>query len=247
MKLLTILLMRVEGFSGPCWFLISLLEISIFFETIRFFTHRLPKNTELFLLLVTSIILFPIGIYTNLPRVLDESSIMFGWYVLGFYAKPLIKDIHAKFDNFSRKMKIWGVGLWGVTIVLSPCMISLANNGYCWHNGKLLPFVALGTAMGIIWSFCLANILTCLTFAQLLALPGRYSFTIMAWHLGVFRLLSILRVLLTSVRADELLSYHVKYKGIWTIVYCLIGILLPIIGKIYWDKCIAYVSKWLKG
>lgn len=245
MKLLTILVMRVEGFSGPCWFLISLLEISILFETIRFFTHRLSKRTELFLLLVISVIFFPIGIYTNLPRVLDESAIMFGWYVLGFYAKSLINDIHTKLNKFSRKKKTWSVGLCVVAIALSPCMISLSNNGYCWHYGKILPFIVLGTAMGIIWSFCLANLLVCLPFAQMLALPGKCSFAIMAWHLGAFRFLSILRVLLTSATAKELLGSYVKYKGTWVVVYCLVGVLLPTIGKIYYDKGKDCLHKWI--
>ena len=95
MKLLTIFAMRVEGFSGPCWFLISLLEISIVFEAIRFFTHRLPPKWEMGVLFATSIVLFPIGIYTDLPHVLDESMAMFVWYVVAFYMRPYLDALRS--------------------------------------------------------------------------------------------------------------------------------------------------------
>lgn len=246
MKLLTILAMRVEGFSGPCWFLISLLEISILFETIRFFTHRLSPKTELLLLLAVSVILFPIGIYTNLPRVLDESATMFIWYVVGFYSRPLLKIISIPKHGQSVRQRIaLIVALIMICLILFPIMMFLASRGYEWRGGPVLPVVALGNAMGIAWSLFLANLLACLPFAQLLALPGKCSFTIMAWHLGAFRVLSILRVLLTSATAKELLRSYVNFKGAWVIVYCLVGVLLPTIGKIYWDKSKDCLHKWI--
>lgn len=224
-KLLTILGMRVEGFSGPCWFLISLLEISIAFETIRVFTQRFSGKVEFVVLLSISVILFPLGIFTNLPRVLDESATMFIWYMLGFYARPLFNAFQSKLANASAKEKMaLMAGLCAVCIVLFPCMVLLARTGCEWRGGAIPPLVAFGTAMGIVWSFSLASLLKQLPFAPILALPGKSSFTIMAWHIGAFNLLTIL------------LNGSPCHEGVWSVIYCLWGVVLPTVGKLCWDR-----------
>ena len=65
----------------------------------------------------------------------------------------------------------------------------------------------------------------------------------MAWHIGAFRLLSVLRVLVTDIPKDNLFKSYVHFDGVWPLVYCLIGVLLPTIGKIYWDKLISSFHK----
>ena len=171
---------------------------------------------------------------------------MFIWYVVGFYSRPLLKIISIPKHGQSVRQRIaLIVALIIICLILFPIMMFLTSRGYEWRGGPVLPVVALGTAMGIAWSLFLANLLACLPFAQLLALPGKCSFTIMAWHLGAFRVLSILRVLLTSATAKELLGSYVNFKGAWVIVYCLVGVLLPTIGKIYWDKGKDCLHKWI--
>ena len=129
-KLITIFAMRVEGFSGPCWFLISLLEISIVFELIRFFTHHLSPRLEMIILLVISLVIFPIGIYAELPRVLDESMTMFVWYVIGFYMRPYLETLRTWQLGLSPRYRcVWMIGLCAICIILFPCMLFLANIG----------------------------------------------------------------------------------------------------------------------
>ncbi len=241
MKLLTILAMRVEGFSGPCWFLISLLEISITFETFRLFTHHLPSKWEMSILFAISIILFPIGVYTNLPRVLDESAILFIWYVLGFYMKihiDFLREWQQKLSSGARRL--WLVGVGTICIILSYCMFIFSRHGYGWCCGAFPPLIAIGTFMGIMWSYGLATMLNYLSIAILLAVPGRVSFAIMAWHLGAFRLLSVVRVLMGTVPRGKLVLGYVYEDGMWSAVYCLFGILLPCMGKICWDQFLCH-------
>ena len=70
--------MRVESISGPSWFLISLLEISVFFEMFRLLMLKFRmKSIEKILLVIFAVIIFPIGIYNDLPRCLDEPAILF--------------------------------------------------------------------------------------------------------------------------------------------------------------------------
>ena len=96
MKILTVFAMRVESINGPCWFLISYLEVSLFFELLRLlfhFTGITGYKMQMMLLTLVGVVLFPIGMYHNFPRELDESAILFIWYFLGYFAYPF----HNKF------------------------------------------------------------------------------------------------------------------------------------------------------
>ena len=169
---------------------------------------------------------------------------MFVWYVIGFYIRPYLETLRTwQLGLSSRKRCVWMIGLCAICIILFPCMLFLANIGCEWRGGVIPPLVFLGTFMGMLWSFCLANILNNLPFAHYLALPGICSFTIMAWHIGAFRFLSVLRVLVTDIPKDNLFKSYVHFEGGWPLIYCIIGVLLPTIGKIYWDKLISSFHK----
>ncbi len=246
LKLLTIIPMRVEGFSAPCWFLVSLLEISIAFETIRFFTHSFPRKIEAMILFILGAVLLPIGLQMHLPRYLDASFILFISYVNGFYLRSWLEKFNLWKNSLSYQKQIilYTLGFL-LFVVMSSVLLYLSKSGVTCGSG-FAPYVALGTASGIVWCWCIAQFLSFCPISCCFALIGKCSFAIMAWHLGAFRLFGVLLTIIWQHKTlSDVPAQWAPYADSWyiSIIYCILGVLLPILGKLMWDKAFIVLKR----
>lgn len=218
--------------GGAFWFLRTLFAISIIFVLVGYVLHFIKNNVLRELIHFSfSVILLMIGYVANINGIKTLSVlVVLSSYIL-FYIGYIIKklDIMNHINNYL--LIICGV------IVLCVCYlgpeISLGDNDYT--NPLYLIICALA---GWALIYGISNVLASFKWTNVFSTIGKYTLPIVILHFLCFKIVTLVQITVYDYPMAYLAAFPViKTNGLWWILYTCVGVVLPVIFQILYDKC----------
>ncbi len=222
-----------EVLLAPLWFLFGLFSGIIVLYTISFILYKIfPKKIELLrflaILLVmvtgfTGAIYFPE--YNMINRTLVIAGLIYTGKLYGLYEQKIPKSIFIAITFF-------------LLYTISTYLSNDINVGAMRFDN---PFVFLITSIaGFYWLLYLSEYLakSDSLIVKLLNIIGENTLTIMALHYLAFKLVNLLQIAIYNYPVKYLAYYPViPFKtAYWWVVYTIVGILVPLLLAIIYDK-----------
>lgn len=226
--------------GGAFWFLKTLFAVSIAFALIQIFLHRIKDKVSDGLNLLVAILSVTVGwlaktkgiVFLGLPIVC--SSYIF--FYIGYVIKT--KEIMEKVV-VSKLLKficlLVSVLILTIATIWMPS-VSIADNAY-WNP----IYVVLTSLSGWFLIYYSSAIVTRMKIAKLLKVIGTNTMSIVVLHFLCFKLVSLVQIWVYKHPIDYLALFPVfTTHYLWWIPYTIVGVGLPIILKIVYDrtKCI---------
>lgn len=226
-----------EQLAGPLWFLISSLEIVIIFPIIYWLVNLIFKKErarEVAILLIVMLLFF-VGCYTNLPRMLSQAFIGIFFFGSGFVYRRYRDRI---------KLNIWGALICTIVILACGCInevdISKLRITY-------KPLLILSGLAGSYFSLYIGTILDnskqkVFSFVgNSLQYIGSNTISILALHCISFKLVMLLEWRITNYDFELLGVFPYYSESKWIIpLAVLAGILIPIALCFISEKTVIY-------
>lgn len=217
-----------EQLVGPLWFLISTFEINIIFAVLARISQKYEKNFP-FVLLLLCFILFFVGCYTDLPRMLSQSLIGMFFYCCGYIFKRYKEKV-----PFNIKGIIISLILLIVCSIYNKVDISQLDITY----KVLLIISGLSGSYIVIWISKKFKILQ----NTFMLYCGMNTIYILALHCVFFKFIMLLEIMLFDKNMNLLGMFPVyQYSQIWVIPLTIIGVLGPMLIKLIVDKVKYYL------
>lgn len=207
-----------EQLAGPLWFLISSLEIVLIFALLLKIFKSVKKYADGFLLLFC-LLLYYIGCYTNLPRMLSQSLIGLLFFCCGYV-----------YRKNKEKIALNGLALLIAAIVVLVCYkfnyvdISRLEITHKWMlivSGLAGTYCVLFAAKKLektrnsFWVYC-----------------GKNSIYILLLHCVSFKIIMAVEIAFNHVNWDYLGTFPVyKINEWWCIPLTLAGVFIPLMVK----------------
>ena len=219
-----------EELAGPLWFLISTFEINIIFAILARISQKYEKKFPIFLLIICTILFF-MGCYTDLPRMLSQSLIGMFFYCCGYI-----------FKKYSSKVNFSIIGILISLLIVATCTVfNTVDISQLDITYKLLLIVS-----------GLAGCYMVLGFSKKIKLLenkfflycGRNTIYILALHCLFFKFVMFLEILIYNKDIKLLGMFPVyQYSQWWSILLTIIGVLGPIVIKYLVDIIKSKISR----
>ena len=215
-----------EQLAGPLWFLISTLEINFIFAILVYISSKFKKKMPIILLGICTILFF-VGCYTDLPRMLSQSFIGMFFYCCGYIYKLYESKIKFKFRYFILSFIILIICTKFNNIDISQLEITY----------KILLIIS-----GIAGTYFIMFISNKCTFFKYLFILycGKNTIYILALHCIVFKIIMLIEIVIYNENIELLGMFPVYQKEqIWSLIFTVAGMIIPILVK----KCIDNICK----
>ncbi|MBE6049624.1 MAG: hypothetical protein E7214_02920 [Clostridium sp.] len=207
-----------EQVGGAMWFLSSLLIVSMLFIIIRRLLKKVEKR-ELYVM-ASVVVLFIVGYYTNLPRYFSISLVALFFYYLGYLYKVFKEKIKLNFYVFI-------ISVLSIIALAPVNKVDMVINKYT--NPLLL---ILSSLLGIYMILYLSKLIEDTSLNKKISYIGRNTMVIMTLHFLAFKTVNLIEVVVYGEEYELIGSFPVlNSTGVWWIVYGVVGVFLPLIGK----------------
>ena len=218
-----------EQLAGPLWFLISSLEIVLLFPLIFIVLDKLFKKAKCkyYALILVSLILYCIGCYTNLPRMLSQSLIGMFFFACGYIYKKSSTLIPIKAP----------CGIIGIILIIITGLFNTVNISKLEITYKSL--LILSGLVGSYSTLWLGNLIKNVRENRLglfikksMTYIGRNIITILALHCISFKLIMLVEWLIYGFDY-QMLGRFPSYaaSSIWILLLTMGGVMLPLLFK----------------
>lgn len=237
-KIINIFIFKNQFSLLPFWFLRSLFLVNIFFLFEYFLTKKHYINTKSLILL--NIIAYSIGSYfcmngIHLPLELQREFILLFFFYLGYYIKINTPNIYIR------------VYLLIIPLIVCASFAKIDIAYSIIHNPVIL---LLCSICGILLLYNLSLILEkmnnkiSLLVKKILCICSKYSLIIFATHLLCFKIVSFAILKVYNLNINELSTFPtIKVtNSYWWIIYSIVGIIIPILTKLTYNKIINYIK-----
>lgn len=213
-----------EQLAGPLWFLISLLEINFIFYILLKVLKKFSINRISFALIMFGLILYNIGCYIELPRMLSQSFIGLLFYILGYIYKKNENSIKLSFIYFIISIIFLLICTYFNTVDISKLII----------NYKFLLIIS-----GLCGTYGILYISQKLSFLnkKIILYIGENTLYILALHCLVFKILMMFEIKIYNLNHNSLGIFPVyQVNQIWGIIFTFFGVLIPLFIKFLKEK-----------
>ena len=222
--------------TGALWFLATLMEIIILYQTIAFILKKFFSKQKVFLIQsVLSVLFLGLGYYFAInniflegyARILSFYILLHGGYVLKNYS--LTEKERSKVAHFA----IWAISLAILIICNQLGQIELSCNAY---ENPLFFIIASFTG----WEFLYETATFIKRFnliSRTIKLINKNAITILALHFLSFKIVTGLVLHINDLPSFMLASYPVLYDDrFWWLPYTIVGIAVPLIANSAWNS-----------
>lgn len=207
-----------EQLAGPLWFLIATLEINIIFAILAKASDKIEKKFPILLLMI-SIILFFVGCYTNLPRMLSQSLIGMFFYCCGYIYKRYEDKIKFKYPFFIISIAVLILCTVFNTVDISQLDITFKT---------LLIVSGLAGVYSVLFISKKFNFLK----NKFILYCGKNTIYILALHCLVFKILMYIEIKLYDGSLELLGLFPIYQKTqLWGLIFTVFGVIIPIAIK----------------
>lgn len=212
-----------EQLAGPLWFLISTLEINIVFGLLAYISDKKERKFPIILLISSTIIYF-IGCYTNLPRMMSQSCIGLFFYCCGYIYRKYEDKVKYKIYYFLISVSILVICSFFNSVDISQLAIKFKT---------LLIISGLAGTYGIIFIAKKIRFFK----NKFLLYCGQNTIYILALHCLIFKFVMYVEIKLYNENIDFLGIFPVYQKNqLWSLIFTIFGVIIPILLKKIIDK-----------
>ena len=205
-----------EQLVGPLWFLISTLEINIIFAIFMKWLKKYTKKYNIIVFIIC-IILFFIGCYTDLPRMLSQSLIGMFFYCCGYIFK--INKEKVKFNIYLLLIAL-------VTVLFCSKINYVDISQLEIRYKSLLIISGLAGTYAVLYISQKAKILE----NKFLLYCGKNTIYILALHCIFFKFIMLIEIFIYNVDINYLgLFPTYQHSQIWSIPLTILGVVGPIL------------------
>lgn len=216
----------IEQFSRPLWFIAALFTADIIYVTIIYISNKL-KNTmyKNIFILVAVLLIFALGYLTHFPRFISSGLVG----VLLVYIGNKIKKYDEKIPY-----NIYLSILCCIIVIIMSRFTHVGMMGNTYTNPITFLISSLCGTYAILYisrkiDF---NLSDKNLFKRFLSFFGKNTFAILGLHLICFKIITLLQIIIYKDDWIYLACYPVYLiNGVWTILYILVGISIPLILK----------------
>lgn len=223
-----------EQLAGPLWFLISLLEINVIFFLILKLSNKISDKYAWIYCGIIVILLYLVGCYIRLPRMISQSCIGLLFYTFGFFYKKNESKIKFKFIYFMISL---------ITLIF--CSIfNIIDISRLMIKYKMLLIVS-----GLCGTYVVLYLSNKLKFLnnKLILYCGEKTLYILALHCLFFKFVMLIEIMIYNTDRSYLSLFPVYQQNhLWTIIFTVIGTLGPILVKLLIDLLNLKIKNYLK-
>lgn len=228
--ILILLTLEKDGmFMGATWFLGALFAVSVGYKIIDYYLGQVKNKSLFFAVLFGSVALT--GFSITFPYLLSRTMILSFFYAMGRLVRECKKSISCYDTEITFLFSVAMFGLIG-----HYNRIDMMRNQYKYPMLFLIG-AFLASYVVIFVSRTLERRTVYLK--KFFIFMGENSLSIVIWQFVVFRIITVLQLLVQRVPLNTILDYYPPYKteGVWWIVYIIIGI----IGSVIIEKFISLI------
>lgn len=215
-----------EQLAGPLWFLISTLEITIIFAVLLLIFSKITRYYSIILFLMCGL-LYYVGCYTSLPRMLSQSLIGMFFYCCGF--------IYKKYKNkISFSLWMWLASL--IIIILSYIYnyVDISQLKITFKLGLMISGLC-----GCYFVICISKWIE-MKKCNFITYCGKNTIYILALHCVAFKIVMLLEISIYNSDRLFLGKFPVyQESNWWCIPLTIFGVLLPLSAKKIVDTIIS--------
>ncbi|OON87964.1 hypothetical protein BXO88_01960 [Oribacterium sp. C9] len=260
---------RPELYSGPMWFVPLWLLGAVLFAGVVHVSRNLAelltrprvKTAFIIILTVASIVVgqYVVNEGINVLYHMELAFVIEPFFALGYFVRRYIPDFHEKLP----------VPLMVVLAAVIFYIFNLFIEAGIWFDlaSQLIfgMWFYVGGILGIIFTILISGLLEKIRFfgevmkkiplmknatnplAGLVALAGRYSFDIMAFHIFIFKMTDMmLRKFYYRDPGMSLSAYPSPLSNEWWVLYLFVAVLIPLVVGLAIDKIKSVVKYGLK-
>lgn len=204
-----------EQLAGPLYFLISLLEINILFWCLLKISKKF-KNKGYLICILISTILFFVGCYTKLPRMLSQSLIGLFFYSFGFLFKKIEKKIKFRLDFF---------------IILSIIVWVCSRYNFVDISKLSITYKPLLIISGLCGTYLILYIANKLEFLnnKFILYCGENTLYVLAFHFLAFKIIVLIELIIYKVDFVKLGIFPAYQQNLtWSIILTFFGVIIPL-------------------
>lgn len=220
-----------EQLIRPLWFIPALFVSNIAFVLVNYISNLFDKKKGIIIKIVIMILLIIIGYNSHFPRYISSGLSGVYYLYIGYLCRKY--DSKIKFNFF------FSVVLAIILILISPySYIGMMSNAYSnIFDFLFVPFIGIYIIMYISKLFESLNEKNIVR--RLLIYGGMNTMIILTFQLLSFKIVTLFQIIISKQSFIYLACYPVYKISIYsTILYCFVGIFIPLVVKYICEKII---------